>query len=198
MPRTPGTDPQPSCAELLGDFQSGRSSAFTALVTRHEGALLYHARSLLGDRSAADDAVQEAFLRLAQHPPDLEDNVDTSRKQLSSWLHCVTRNLCMDAIRSEKSRRGREAAVAPGEAIRGGIDTVEAADTRAAVRQGLDRLPPDQKEVLSLRLLSDKSYREIADVTGRKVGTVGWLVSEGLERLADELSELAAFDLRQA
>ena len=49
-----------------------------------------------------------------------------------------------------------------------------------------------------LRLLGDKSYREIADVTGRKVGTVGWLVSEGLKRLSAQLSDLATPDYRQA
>lgn len=88
--------------------------------------------------------------------------------------------------------------MAPGEATGGGIDRVEAADTRAAVERGLLKLPPAQREVLVLRLLGDKSYREIADVTGRKVGTVGWLVSEGLKRLSTELSDLATPDLRQA
>lgn len=153
---------------------------------------------MLGDRSAADDAVQEAFLRLAQKPPDLEGDAEISRKQLSSWLHRVTRNLCMDAMRSDKRRRTREAEVAPAEATGGEIDKVEAADTRAAVERGLLNLPPAQREVLVLRLLGDKSYREIADVTGRKVGTVGWLVSEGLKRLSAELSDLATPDLRQA
>lgn len=198
MPPTPQPESTASCAELLAAFRLGDTGAFTALVGRHEGALLHHARTLLGDRSAADDAVQEAFLRLAQKPPDLEGDAEISRKLLSSWLHRVTRNLCMDAMRSEKRRRTREAEVAPGEATGGGIDTVEAADTRAAVKRGLEKLPPAQAEVLVLRLLGDKSYREIADVTGRKVGTVGWLVSEGLKRLSTELSDLATPDLRQA
>ena len=198
MPLTAHTEPTASCAELLRAFRAGQGRAFTALVGRHERALLHHARSLLGDRSAADDAVQEALLRLAQKPPDIEGDAETSRKQLSSWLHRVTRNLCMDTIKSDKRRRTREAEVAAGEASGGGIDRVEAADTRAAVERGLEGLPPAQREVLVLRLLGDKSYREIADVTGRKVGTVGWLVSEGLKRLSAQLSDLATPDYRQA
>jgi DNA-directed RNA polymerase specialized sigma24 family protein len=45
--------------------------------------------------------------------------------------------------------------------------------------------------VLVLRLFDDKSYAEIAAITGRKVGTVGWLISVGMKALAEELSPLA-------
>ena len=67
---------------------------------------------------------------------------------------------------------------------------MEADDTRAAVEQSLGRLPQDQCEVLVLRLLGEKSYREIAEITGKKIGTVGWLVSVGLKALGAELTPL--------
>ncbi len=190
--------PGPSDADLLADWQAGRKAAFTDLVRRHEAPLLYHAHSLLGSRPAADDVVQETFLRLAQKPPELEGDHELSRRLLSSWLHRVTRNLCMDAIRAEQRRRQREASVATNEATTGGIDAVEANDTRAAVERSLERLPAAQREVLVLRLLGDKSYREIADVTGRKVGTVGWLISEGLKQLSGDLAHLVSIDAQQA
>ena len=41
-----------------------------------------------------------------------------------------------------------------------------------------------------LRLIGERSYREIADITGKKVGTVGWLISEGLDALGRELAHL--------
>ncbi len=44
--------------------------------------------------------------------------------------------------------------------------------------------------MLVLRLLGEKSYREIADITGKKVGTVGWLISVGLKALSQELEPL--------
>jgi len=69
---------------------------------------------------------------------------------------------------------------------------VEANDTRAAVQKSLGRLPRDQCEVLVLRLLGEKSYREIAEITGKKTGTVGWLVSVGLKALGAELTPLLA------
>jgi RNA polymerase sigma factor (sigma-70 family) len=82
--------------------------------------------------------------------------------------------------------------VAPAEATTEGLSAVEAADTRAAVERGLAELAPDQREVLVLRLFGDRSYKEIAAITGKNVGTIGWLISVGLRRLATELAPLVA------
>lgn len=96
----------------------------------------------------------------------------------------------MDVMRSETRRRSREHEVAAQEAHDGGTSAIEAKDTRAVVEQKLGTLPQDQREVLVLRLLGEKSYREIADITGKKVGTIGWLVSVGLKSLSKELAPL--------
>jgi len=181
-----------SQARLLARHREGDPTAFGDLVRAHQGPLLRLARGLLGAGEACEDVVQEAFLRLAQHPPETPvealGDPRLEHAQLSSWLHKVTRNLCMDVLRSETRRRKRERAVASVEASDGGQSAVDAADTRALVEEKLQRLPLDQREVLVLRLLGEKSYREIAAITGKKIGTVGWLVSVGLKALSAELT----------
>jgi len=183
-----------SDGQLLAAWGRGDSGAFTALVTRHERALLRHARALLGEGKSGEDVVQEVLLRLARKPPELPSEVlgdaRAENAVLAAWLHQVLRNLCMDTQRGERRRRRREAEVSSSEATSGGVETVEAADTRAAVERGLERLSVDQREVLVLRLFEDKSYAEIAAITGRKVGTVGWLISVGMKALAAELAPL--------
>lgn len=187
-----------SDAELLRLLAGGNGSALAPLVERYQGALLRHARALIGDDSAHHDVVQETFLKLLERPPVLPDAVrgdgQAESAHLASWLHTVTRNGCMDTLRSEKRRRQREESVAAAEEAResqaGGAGLVEERDTRAAVERGLASLSPDQREVLVLRLISGRSYKEIAEITGRKVGTVGWLISEGLSALADKLGPL--------
>ncbi len=187
-----------SDAQLLELYGSGHTSAFEVLVRRHQAPLLRHALGLLGPGSQGEDVVQEAFMRLAQRPPTLSDEVlgdaCSERAALGSWLHKVTRNLCMDLLRSEGRRKWREREVAPGEAAEGGLMDVDLGDTREAVGRSLERLPQDQREVLVLRLLGDKSYKEIAAITGKKIGTVGWLVSVGLKALASELAPLLGGD----
>jgi RNA polymerase sigma-70 factor, ECF subfamily len=187
----------PSDGELLESHRRGEAGAFTTLVLLHQATLLRHARAILGAGSPYEDVVQEVFLRLAQSPPVLPEEARgdprLERAHLLSWLHKVTRNCCMDTIRSEGRRRRRESDAAPGEAApdsHSGVTTVEELDTRAAVERELAKLPVDQREVLVLRLLGDRSYKEIAEITGKKIGTVGWLVSVGLKTLAKELEPL--------
>lgn len=188
---------QPTPRELLARQRAGDRSALALLVGAHQGQLLRLARGLLGPGRGVEDVVQEAFLRLAQSPPELPAGDPVQQEaQLASWLAKVTRNICMDTLRSERRRREREAMAA--EERGGGLEPiarpepsrVEADETRAAVEASLARLPDDQREVLVLRLLADKSYREIAEITGRKVGTVGWLLSVGLAALGRELEPL--------
>ena len=96
----------------------------------------------------------------------------------------------MDTLRAEQRRKLREERVAERETARESASAIDEGDTRAAVERSLNKLPAEQREVLVLRLLSDKSYREIAEITGKKVGTVGWLVSIGLRSLSQELAPL--------
>lgn len=182
-----------SDATLLAAWRRKDPRAFAALVDRHQSALLRHAQALLGGGDH-EDVVQDAFLKLAHQPPALPEevlgNAERERAALAAWLHRVTRNLCLDAMRSDTRRRRREEAAATHETTRGGLDGVEANDTRAAVERGLQRLPSDQREVLVLRLFGERSYQEIAEITGRNVGTIGWLISVGMKRLAGELAPL--------
>lgn len=182
--------------QLLRRHRMGDRQAFAELVKRHESCLLQHARAVLGAGGPYEDAVQEAFLKLAQQPPVVPPEADgdprLERAYLLSWLHKVTRNNCMDTMRAETRRNRRESEAARHEGTDGEMGRVEESDTRAIVKRELEKLPQDQREVLVLRLLGDRSYKEIAEITGKKVGTVGWLVSVGLTALGDRLQPLLA------
>ncbi len=184
----------PSDGALLRAYRAGDANAFTALVNEHQAALLRHARALLGPGSGYEDVVQDVFLKLAQSPPEIPSEADgdprLERVHLLSWLHKVTRNGCMDTLRADKRRRRREQDVAADEAHEGGIGSIEERDTRAAVEQEIEKLPVEQREVIVLRLLGDRSYKEIAEITGKPIGTVGWLLSLGLKALGAGLSPL--------
>ena len=177
-----------STAELLKRARARDEAAFAELVKRHQAVLLRTARGLLGPGGAHEDAVQETFWKLCRKPPHLTDeDPELQERQLGRWLLQVTRNHCMDQARQETRRRRRERASARPESTPGGIDRVETADEGQRVEQMLHTLPEAQREVLVLRLCSEKSYREIAEMTGRTVGTVGWLISQGLKELTARL-----------
>ena len=184
-------------ADLLRAFRAGDAGAFRELVERHQGQLLRHASMLLGyGGGAAEDAVQEALLTLARTPPD-PDNDIALEMGIGAWLHRVTRNQCLDTMRAETRRRDREGTRAQetgttqtGSRVDPALEAVDATDTQALIERTLSGLPEDQREAVTLRLLHDKSYAEIATITGRKVGTVGWLISRGMKSLAAQLSPI--------
>jgi len=183
-----------SDGQLLRQWKAGQQAAFAALVQRHQSALLRHARAILGAGSPYEDVVQDVFLKLAESPPELPAEIlgdaERERVQLLSWLHKVTRNACMDTIRSDTRRKHREHEIAASEAAEGGLATIEERDTRALVERELAKLPVDQREVVALRLMGERSYKEIAEITGKNVGTVGWLISVGLKALGEGLEPL--------
>ena len=138
-----------SDGQLLRQWKAGDQSAFATLVQRHQSALLRHARAMLGAGSPYEDVVQDVFLKLAESPPELPAEIlgdpERERVQLLSWLHKVTRNACMDTIRTDTRRKHREHEVATSEAAEGGLATIEEHYTRALVERELSKLPVDQR-----------------------------------------------------
>lgn len=187
---------EPSDGTLLMAYVRGDPAAFESLVARHGAHLLRAITALIGPEASsrvAQDVCQDTLLKLAQQPPVLPDEVRGSpsleRAHLVAWLHRVARNRAMELLRSEKRRDAREKASSSPESH---DDGTEARELRAAVLEGLKILPDDQREALVLRLFHEMSYKEIAQTTGKKIGTVGWLISEGLKVLSARLSPTLA------
>ncbi len=152
-------------------------------LERFEGPLLLYSGRILGDAHAAQDVVQEAFVRLLAEDPG------TLGPRVRPWLYTVCRNLALDRRRRARLMERTNAEGLDGRAGRGG-DPAEAAalrDAAAHAIRAVGRLPDAQQEVLRLRFQHGLSYREIAEVTGRTAGAVGVLVHEGVKTLRARL-----------
>lgn len=109
------------------------------------------------------------------------------------WLLAIIRNTCYDFLR--KSRRSSQIA-APSEELDRAADAApspEAEQLRNAdyrlVREGIESLPPEYREVLVLRELEELSYKEIAQVAGVPIGTVMSRLARARQRLEAALRE---------
>ncbi|MFO0982256.1 MAG: sigma-70 family RNA polymerase sigma factor [Planctomycetota bacterium] len=164
---------------LLDLYLKGDVAAFETIVSLHEQALLKFARRIAGDPALAQDVVQDTFIRLVREASNLR-----SHESLSTWLYRVCRNLCVDAVKKESRMRRRHAEAALPETYLGERAEVESIEERLLVSKKLSELPPKEREVLYLKIVEGKSYKEISDVTGNSVGHVGYLIHHGLKRLA--------------
>jgi RNA polymerase sigma-70 factor (ECF subfamily) len=177
----PANEPETTATESQSDLVQ-------RALKDYEGALIGYAASILRDVERARDVVQDTFVKLYQQEPG-----KVAEYALKSWLYTVCRNRSFDVLRKEK----RMSVVENETMERLGVtedDPAEAAEreeTHSEVLRFLDRLPPNQKEVIRLKFQGDMSYKEISEVTSLSVSNVGFLMHTGLKRLRQMLSQQA-------
>jgi RNA polymerase sigma-70 factor (ECF subfamily) len=133
----------------------GDHDALDALVGHYLGPALGVARELLGDRAAAEDAVQETFLRLVRKARQYDP-----ARPFSPWFYAVLRNVCRDTLR----RRGRERSALERRAATADCAAFppEPPGRKLPALRLLDRLPEGERNVLRLRIVHDLSFRDVA------------------------------------
>jgi RNA polymerase sigma-70 factor, ECF subfamily len=169
--------------ELLERFRAGEVAALGAVYDRYSRAVWSVAMSVLGHRTLAEDATQESFLRAwraaASYDPD---------RELAPWLFTIARRTAVDIHRREarptQGGHGEEQDVVvrmPG---------IEQAYQAWEVRNALQELPPDEREVVRMSHFEELSHREIADALDIPVGTVKSRSHRAHRRLAGRLAHL--------
>lgn len=154
-----------------------------ALYRTHHPSLVRYLARLSGDPDLAEDAAQEAFVRLAERPP-------TDQRELRAWLFTVATNIVRDARRTGR-RRAEILAGDPEGALssppgRDPADDLVRTELQRRVRVALDALPERDRAVLLMREEGFK-HREIADAVGITTASVGTVIARALDRLAERL-----------
>ncbi len=193
---------------LMSRFQSGERMAFTVLVRRHQTPLYNFALRQLRSGPAAEEVVQETFVRVVQNAAEFKNAA-----RFSSWLYTIARNLCIDSLRKgglrrhpslDEPQRGPHGAHSlGGEGPTLGDRTPDAkasveravvsSEIRARVLAAIDELPDDQREVFLLREVSNLPFKEIAIIVDAPENTVKSRMRYALERLQATLSEFEEY-----
>ncbi len=173
--------------------QVSNSEHFEAVVHRYEGPLLRYARSALGEHDA-QDVVQEVFLRLHK---TMRKNSLRDVGSVGAWLFRVAHNCTADVLRKknrgEKTKEAAVNAALDNDCVGpGGLEEVVHREDCHLALNLLEKLPARQRQVLLLKVEQGMSYRQIGEVTGLALGTVGYLINQGLGTLARELKSTGA------
>jgi RNA polymerase sigma-70 factor (sigma-E family) len=152
-------------------------AAVTALYAEHALGLTRLAQVMLGDRGAAEDAVQEAFAGLFRRWAHLADP-----ERAPQYLRSAVLNQCRNALRSAARRNERSRLIADARLAASYVPQL-ATDERGAMLGALRLLPPRQREVLVLRYFLDLPDAEIAQSMGIRPGTVRSAALRGLAAL---------------
>ncbi len=185
---------------LMMRFQAGDRSAFAGLVRRHKTPIFNFILRLVRSPNAAEDLVQDVFVKVVQSAGDFKHE-----SKFSTWTYSIARNLCIDYLRKMSFRRHpsldqpqgndgeegptileRTADQKPGAAVERSVIGTEIARRIATC---VEELPAEQKEVFLLREIANMPFKDIATVTGVPENTVKSRMRYALERLQGALAE---------
>jgi RNA polymerase sigma-70 factor (ECF subfamily) len=165
-------------------------NAFEILYDRHGGPAYSLAYRIVGDRAAAEDVTQEAFLSAWRSGA----RYDRARGSVRTWLLGVVRNRAIDALRRDAARPpalSLDMEPPSREPAAGELTDVEALRQEAAreVRGALSQLPGDQLKVIQLAYFGGLSQSEIAEALGMPLGTVKGRMRLAMEKMRAKLAE---------
>jgi RNA polymerase sigma-70 factor (ECF subfamily) len=176
-------EPPPTDApdDLLSRLRRDPARGLPEVVASFEGSLLRHAAAIVGGAAMAQDVVQESFLRLLANGQPIDN--------LSAWLHRVTHNLAVDHLRKESRLRKLHLATAPrSEPLAPSpAEDLDRREAHARMLSELDKLTPNERAVLLLKVKEGRSYQEISALTGLSTSNVGYLIHQGLKKLTARL-----------
>jgi RNA polymerase sigma-70 factor (ECF subfamily) len=194
----------PPDEQLLAAYRAGDVAAFEALLARYEKPIWTYLRRFVRHDEAAEDLLQEVFLRVVRDAQDAAAPGWKGAAKFSTWLYTIARNLCVDRARREAFRAAASLDVAGGEdsapvslhdrlaAPDRPADAVLAGRQAAArIDRAIATLPEDQREVFLMREVMELPFAEIAAVVGASEPTVKSRMRYALEKLRVALADLA-------
>jgi RNA polymerase sigma-70 factor (ECF subfamily) len=168
--------------DLMSLVENGDAEAFAVLYDRHSRAAYSLSYRMMGDRQAAEDLTQEAFLKVWRSA----GNYRLDRGSVRTWLLSIVHNRGIDQLRSLASRRRTQDRVEqstprsqPSEAFAEAWRNRQ----REQVRAALDTLPAEQLKILELAYFSGYTHVEISNLLDLPLGTVKGRMRLGLKKI---------------
>jgi RNA polymerase sigma-70 factor (ECF subfamily) len=176
---------------VVAAFLSGEERAFREIVTRYQTRLLNFVYRTIGDREKAEDLVQDVFIRVYRHL----HGFDRTRK-FSTWIYTIAANLSKNELRNRSRQpivllqgmtiwRNDERLLELEDKSSRPDDLLRKRDLCGLVENATAQLSPHHRQVFVLRDVEGKSYEDIAEITGTKVGTVKSRLSRARQSFAD-------------
>ena len=170
--------------DLVSRLEAKDAQAFATLYDRHSRTAYSLAYRMMGERQAAEDLVQDAFLKVWR----AAGSYRAERGSVRTWLLAVVHNRGIDQLRSMASRRrtqDRIEADAPRSQPSEAFNESWRNSQREQVREALKTLPQEQLKVLELAYFSGYTHVEIAELLGLPLGTVKGRMRLGLKKMKD-------------
>lgn len=175
--------------ELMPLIGRRDAAAFEVFYDRHGGVAYSLAYRIVGERGAAEDVTQEAFISIWRSGA----RFDPTRGSVRSWTLSVVRNRAIDALRSKAGQAPKltlddDSILEQRQAEELTEEEAMRHETASEVRGAIGQLPGEQSKVIELAYFGGFSQSEIARMLGVPLGTVKGRMRLGLEKIRTELA----------
>ena len=191
---TPSPPLSPTDEQLIEAYREGDNASFGTLVGRYQRELFHFLVRFLGNRAAAEDVFQEAFLQVHQSAHQF----DLSRR-FRPWLFTIAANKARDLLRSQGRRPTTplQANINSGDDDSGEfIDLMQAMtdlpdtalqkeELQRSVQRAVMAMPEHLREILLLSYFHQFPYKQISDILGIPLGTVKSRLHAAVAHFAD-------------
>jgi RNA polymerase sigma-70 factor (ECF subfamily) len=176
--------------ELMPLIGEKDPEAFEVFYDRHGGVAYSLAYRIVGEKAAAEDVTQEAFISIWRSGA----RFDRARGSVRSWMLSIVRNRAIDALRSRAGKAPKltfddDAVLEQRPAEELTDDEAMRRETATEIRGALGELPGEQSRVIELAYFGGFSQSEISRMLGVPLGTVKGRMRLGLEKIRGELAE---------
>jgi RNA polymerase sigma-70 factor, ECF subfamily len=162
---------------LVSAIRSGDEQAMGQLYSRYSSMVYAVALRVLGDSGAAEDILQDVFMKLWRNP----DVFDANRGSLGAWLAVIARNRAIDLLRKRRPEEDiSEVVVGYDPKL---FQSAERDRALEKIRGALSAMPASQRSVLEMAYFEGLTHTEIADKTGEPLGTIKTRIRGGLQAL---------------
>lgn len=176
-------EPLEATDEALLDAITARDDrALAALYDRYGGLAFALAYRILGDRGAAEDVVQDAFLSVWRRAGSFQ----TGRGSVRTWLLSIVHHRAIDRLRGTAGRARQDAPLDEVDRVASAEDPWREVSTtlqREVLRRGLATLPDAQRETIELAYFGGYTQNEIAERMAVPLGTVKGRMRIGLQKM---------------
>ncbi len=180
--------------QLVKAYIRGNESSLEVLINRHRNRIYTAIYMFVRDQYLAEDIFQDTFIKVIE---SLRSGNYKEEGKFLPWVLRISHNLCIDYFRKVK----RKPSIVDSEGfdiftmLKFGGDNAEQAmikkQATAKVKDLINQLPPEQKEVVILRHYAEMSFKEIADMTGVSINTALGRMRYALINLRKVVSEKA-------
>ena len=176
--------------ELMPLIGEKNPEAFEVFYDRHGGVAYSLAYRIVGEKAAAEDVTQEAFISIWRSGA----RFDRARGSVRSWMLSIVRNRAIDTLRSRAGKAPKltfddEAVLEQRPAEELTEEEAMQHETARELRGAVGSLPNEQAKVIELAYFGGFSQSEIAAMLGVPLGTVKGRMRLGMEKIRGELAE---------